>query len=143
MREPQHLGANADSAFVQSLDRDFVTFAGLSENVRFWNAHVLHDEFARAGGANAELVFFLAHGESGRFLLDNECGDAAVAGRRIDVREQDEDAGFLGIGDPKLAAINNVLVPAQFGARLHGKGVGTRTSLAQGICAHGIGCHAR
>jgi hypothetical protein len=51
---------------------------------------------------DAELVLFLADSEPGEPALDDKRGDAAVAGGRIDRREDDEHVGFVGVGDPEL-----------------------------------------
>ena len=50
------------------------------------------------------LSSFLPTDEPGEAALDQERGDAAVAGVGIDVREDDEEVGFVAVGDPELAA---------------------------------------
>ena len=108
--EAEHLRADADAAFVQRFDRDFVALADLAEDLRLRHDAVLEDQLAGAAGADAELVFFLADRESRRAAIDDERGDAAVAGVGIDVREHDEHVGFVAVGDPQLAAVDGEAV---------------------------------
>jgi hypothetical protein len=102
LRQANHLRSDADPPFVQGLDRDFVAFARFAEDLGLWHAALLEDQLARAAGADAELVLLLPDNESLRAALDDEGGDAAVTGVRIDGREDDEDVGFVGVRDPEL-----------------------------------------
>src|SRR4029453_13465481 len=77
LREAEHLRADADAAFVERLDRDLVALADLAEDLRFRHDAVFEDGVARAAGADAELVLFLADGEARGAAIDDECGDAA------------------------------------------------------------------
>ena len=95
LREADHLRADADAAFVQRLDRDLVALADLAEHVRARHAAVFEDQLAGAARADAELVFLLADREPGEPALDDERRDAAVAGGRIDRREDDEEVGLV------------------------------------------------
>ena len=63
--QAEHLRADADAAFVQRLDRDLVALADFAEHLRLRHDAVFEDQFAGAAGADAELVFLLADGESG------------------------------------------------------------------------------
>jgi hypothetical protein len=96
--------------FVERLDRDLVALADLAEDLRLRHDAVLEDQLAGAAGADAELVFLLADGESRRAAIDDERGDAAVAGIGIDVREHDEHVRFVAVGDPQLAAVDREAV---------------------------------
>ncbi len=111
--EAEELGGDADAAFVEGLDGDLVAFADFAEDVGGGNAAVVEEELAGGGGADAELVFFLADGEAWRVALDEEGRDALVAGRGVDGGEDDEEAGFGGVGDPELAAVEDVVVAVE------------------------------
>ena len=113
---PRQLRGDADAAFVEGFDGDLVAFADLAEDVGGGDAAVVEEELAGGGGADAELVFFLADGETGGVALDEEGRDAFVAGGGVDGGEDDEEAGFGGVGDPELAAVEEV-VAAGRGAR--------------------------
>ena len=89
---------------------DLVALADFAEHVPARHAAVLEDELAGAARADAELVFLLADGESRESALDEKRGDAAVAGLRIERGEDDEDVGFVGVGDPQLASGDDVVV---------------------------------
>jgi len=94
------LRTDADAAFVQSLNRDLIAFAGLAEDVCGRHAAVFQNQLAGGGGSDAELVLLFANGEAGEVLLDDEGGDAFVAGGRVERGEYDEGTGFAGVGDP-------------------------------------------
>ena len=49
----------------------------------------------------------------------------------------------LRVGDPELAAVDDVVAAFEFGAGLQGEGIGAGTSLAQGVGANSIGGHLR
>ena len=112
LREADHLRADADAPFVERLDRDLVALAELAEHAGARHLAVLEDQLAGAAGADPELVFLLADGEAGRPALDEERRDAAVAGLGIDRGEDDEDVGFVGVGDPELAPVQDESVAA-------------------------------
>ena len=113
-RDAQHLRADADAAFVQSFNGNLVTLADFSEHVLLGNFAIFQNQFASGRGADAQLVFFLADRESGKILFDDESGDALVPSRRITRGEEHEDSSFLGIGDPQLAAVENVIAAFEF-----------------------------
>ena len=64
------------------------------------------------------LSSFLPTVKPGEAALDQERGDAAVAGRGVDGGEHDEEAGFGGVGDPELAAGQHEVVAALPTARV-------------------------
>ena len=136
--EAEHLRADADAAFVEGLDGDLVAFAGLAEHVLGRDVAILEDDLAGRGGANAELVFFLADGKSDGVFFDEEGGDAFVSGRGVEGREDDEHASFAGVGDPQLLAVEDVAVGAFFGPGLQGEGVGAGGGLAERVGADEI-----
>ena len=141
-RQAQHLRADANAPFVQRLDGNLVALAHFAQHVFLRHLAVFQDQFACARCPNAQLVFLLAHRETGKVFFDHECRDALVSRRRIDVREEDEHAGFLGVGDPQLAAVQDVVIALQFGPRLQRKRVRAGTGLAERIRAHRVGGHA-
>ncbi len=109
--------------------------------VFFGNAAVFQDEFASGGSANSQLVFFLADGETGKIFLDQKCGDALVSLRRVDGGEEDEEAGFFGVGDPELAAVEHEVATAELGLGLQSERVRSASGFAQRIGAEGVGGH--
>ena len=102
-----HLRADSDASLVQRLDGGLVALARLAEHVLARHAAVLEDQLAGAARANAQLVFLLADGESGETALDQKRRDAPIARRGIDCREHDEEVGFVAVGDPQLAAVQD------------------------------------
>src|SRR5205085_575470 len=83
LRDADHLRTDSDSSAVQRRDRDLVALSDGAEHVLFRYLAVVEKELDRARCANAELVFFLADLESVEVALDDECGNAAIAGRWI------------------------------------------------------------
>src|SRR5579863_445397 len=141
--QADHLGADADAAFVQRLNGDLVAFAGFAQHVVFGHAAVFQDQFASGRGADAQLVFFLAHRESGESFFDQEGGDAFVSGAGIDGGEQNEQSCFFAVRDPQLAAVQHVVAAFEFGTGLQRERVGAGTGFAQGVGPDDLGCHLR
>src|SRR5208337_4575971 len=104
-RQADHLRTDADAAFVQRFYGDLVALTNFAEHIVLRHPAIFQNQFAGAGGADAELVFLLADGKAGKSLVHDERRDALVSCRRIDRGQQDEDAGFLAIGDPQLLAV--------------------------------------
>ena len=95
--QADHLRADADAAFVQRFDGDLVALAGLAQHVFFGHAAVFENQFAGGRGADAELVFFLANGKSGKIFFDQKCGDAFVSGGGIDGGEEHKQPASLAL----------------------------------------------
>src|SRR6185503_6584726 len=81
-----------------------VALAHGSQHVCLRDLAILENELHRARGADAELVLFLADGESGEVPLDQEPSDALVALGEIGVREYHEKACLGAVGDPEFPA---------------------------------------
>ncbi len=133
--QADHLRADGDAAFVQSFDGDFIAFAEFAENVFAGDAAVVENQFAGGRGAEAELVFLLADLEAGEIALDEEGGDAAVSGGGIGIGEHEEEAGFGGVGDPELAAVEQEMIAALNGGGGEGEGVGAGTGFGERVRA--------
>ena len=79
LRQSGHLRADADAALIQRLDGDLVAFAHFADDVGFGNAAIVQNQLAGGGGADAQLVLFLADGEAREIALDQKRRDAFVA----------------------------------------------------------------
>ncbi len=121
--QPDHLRADADAALVQRLDGNFVALADLPHHIRFRDPAVIQDQLARGGCAYPELVLLLANGEAGEIPFDDEAGDAAIPGFRFCVCEHEEDAGFVAVCDPELAAVQDVVAALLGGASGQREGI--------------------
>ena len=51
-----------------------------------------------------------------RAFFDDESCDAAIARFGVEVGEDDEDFGFVAVGDPELAPVDDVMIVALSGA---------------------------
>src|ERR1017187_6873200 len=141
--QPEHLRADVDAAFVQRLDGDLVALADFAQHVALGHAAIFHDQLAGAGRPDAEFVFLLADGDSRGVFLDDEGGDALVAGGRIDGGEHDEDSRLLAVGYPQLLAVEDILVALQLRLGLQREGIRTGTGFAQRIGANSVAAQAR
>ena len=100
-----------------------------AEHVLGRHLAVLEHELAGVGAAHAELVELLRGRESLEALLDQEGGDAARAGVRIGLGIDHERLGLRSVGDPHLAAVEDVSVALLLGAGLHRDDVGAGAGL--------------
>ena len=73
---PDHLRADADSSFVQRLNRGLVALTNLPEDVLARNTAVFEHELACAAGTNAQLVFLSSDSETREAPLDQKRRDA-------------------------------------------------------------------
>jgi hypothetical protein len=64
-----HLSADADTAFIQSLNGDLVSLARFAQNIFFGNFAIFEDEFTSGGSADTEFVFFFSDGKSGEIFF--------------------------------------------------------------------------
>src|SRR5216110_3732994 len=111
-RHADHLGADPDAPGVQRLDRHFVSHAHLTHHARCRDLAALEDQLARARGADAELILFLADAESPEASIHREGGDPFVALGEVAVREHDEQPGLRAVRDPQLASLEDPAAPA-------------------------------
>jgi hypothetical protein len=72
------LERDADAPFVQQFDGDLVTVANASEHRIGLHNAVCETNFARAAGANAELVLVATNAQTRVCGFNDECGDALV-----------------------------------------------------------------
>ena len=89
------------------------------------------------------LSSFFPTVKPGELALDEEGGDAAVAGLRVHVGEDDEQVGFVGVRDPELAPGEHEAVAVGHGARRQGEGVAPGAGLREGVGADGVGGQPR
>src|SRR5262245_42055235 len=131
LRETDHLRTDCDAAFVQRFNRGAIALADFAEDVPAGHGTVLEEQFARAAGADAQLVFFLANRETGKIALDEKRGDAAVPGFGIDGGEDDEQIRLAAVRDPELAAGQRPAVAALHGACRQRERIAARSALRQ------------
>src|SRR2546425_4359772 len=105
-----HLSPDADASLVECLDGNLVAFSKLTQNVSFGNAAILKHQFASAGRADAQFVFFFTDGKPWKIAFDEECGDSFVTLLRIDVGEHDKKICFDSVRNPQLAAVQNKMI---------------------------------
>ena len=91
---------------------------------------VLEEQRKRVGAAHAELVEMLAVAEALEALLDDERGHAARAHLRVGLGVDDHRVGVAAVGDPHLAAVEQVMIAAALGLQCHADDVGPGAGLA-------------
>ena len=89
------------------------------------------------------LSSFFPTVKPGNVFLHDERRDALVSRRWIDRRQQDEHARFLGVRDPQLLPIQDIVVALQLGPRRERERVRAGARFAQRIGADGVAAHAR
>ena len=125
-------GADGHTGSVESLHRDHEASALGTDTVFGRNVNVVKAEFAGAGAAHAHLLLKLADGEAFGILRNNKNGDALVSGFRIGLGHDQVIIRNTGVGDPGLAAVENVAaVRLLLGDRLDGACVRTRVGFGQ------------
>ncbi len=103
-----------------------------AEHVRVRHLALLEHQLCRGRSAHAELVELLRRAESLHAFLDEEGGDAARAGGGIGLGIDDERIGFGAVGDPHLAAGEDIAITLLLGARRHRHDIGAGAHLAHG-----------
>jgi hypothetical protein len=107
-----------------------------AEYILFGNLTILEHQLAGIGAAHAELVELLGGGKTLESLLDQKGRDAACAGGRVGLGIDYQRLGLRAVGDPHLAAVENVAVALLFRARLHRNDVGAGAGLGHGEPAY-------
>ena len=120
-RDPDHLRSDRDTALVQRLDRDSVAVANLAYDVLSGYLAVIEEQLAGRRRPDPELVFFLANAEAWSVPFDQEGRDAPMARAGLGIRENQEQARFLGVGDPQFASVDDERVALSLCPRLHGE----------------------
>ena len=98
--------AQLEAADVENVEGDDVAFADVAENVLHRHLAVVQDERRSGRAANAHLLFFVADGEAGEILLDQERGELLA----VNFGEDGEQVGEVGVGDPHLLAVQDVVL---------------------------------
>ena len=137
LRDADGAGRRARPREVERLHRDLEAVALLAEPVLGGHDDVLQRERRRVGRALAHLVEVLLDRHARRVHRDDERGHAAVALRRVGLREDDRPRRPAGVRDERLRAVEDVLVAAPLGRRLHARDVGARVRLATARTSRG------
>ncbi|KAI3480412.1 hypothetical protein L1887_57426 [Cichorium endivia] len=125
--------AGEDHALVvQAAHQHLHAAVELAEDVLRRYLDVVEEQFAGVGTAHAQLVELVAAGEAFPVTLDDECGDAVRALVQVGLGVDHVGVGVRAVGDPGLAAVEDEMVAALFGAQLHRDHVGTGIRLAHG-----------
>ena len=127
--DTDHLGSDANPAFVQRLNGNLVTLTHRPEHIVRWNQALLKDQLSGTGCPDAELVLLLPHGEPREVSLHQETGDPLIALRGVGIREYDEEACFRAVGDPELAPGENPVISLSLGPGRERKGIAAAPGL--------------
>ena len=116
---------------VQRLHGDLEAIALLADAVLDWNDDIGEREGRRVGRALTHLVEVLLDLDARRIHRDDEGRDSAVTLGRIRLCEDDGPRRPTGVGDEGLGAVEDVLVAAPLGRRLHSCDIRPRVGLAE------------
>jgi hypothetical protein len=97
---------------------------------------VLEHQLAGVAAAHAQLVELLRDGEALHALLDQEGRDAARAQLGLGLGVDHQRVGVGAVGDPHLAAVEQVVAALVLGLQLHRDDVAAGAGLAHGQRAH-------
>ena len=100
-----------------------------SAGMRQFSSMTSHVELARI----PSLCSRFPNANPGSFFLDEKRRDPFVARLRIDGREDEEEPGLGGVGDPELAAVEDVVVALGLRAALQGERVGAGAGLGEAV----------
>ncbi len=125
-----------DTFIVEARHQNANPFAFRAEPVLERYLAILKDEFAGVGTAHAELVELWRPRKSGHSAFDQKGGDAFRARIRICLGVNDKRICVRAVGDPHLAAAEDVTVVALFGPELHRDHIRARLGLRHGKRSH-------
>ena len=104
------LRGNADAAAIERRECYLVAFAFAAYSIRHWNLAIAEDEFAASGGADAEFLFFPADFKSRCAFFHDHGSDSFFAFCGFGVHVDDRGIGCAAIGDPRLGAVQNIVI---------------------------------
>ena len=93
---------------------------------------VVEHQLAGVAATHAELVELLRDREALHAFFDQERGDAAGAEFRLGLGVDDQRVGVRAVGDPELAAVEQVVAALVLGLELHRDHVAAGARLAHG-----------
>ena len=130
LRETDHLGANTDTALVEDLNGNLVALAFLANEVLDRHLDLVKVDSAGATGADTELALLLGNLDA-HVLGHGKGRDTLVALRGITLGEHNEELSLSRVGDPHLAAVDDVVlaIVRLLDVGLHGEGIRARRGL--------------
>src|SRR5260221_4701386 len=118
---------------VETRHQDVDTAARFGQDIFLGHCAVLEHELAGVRAAHAQLVELLSSGKTLDAFLDDEGGDPSFrrrgTGVRVGLGVDHEDVGIRAVGDPHLAAVQDELAFAIFGAGFHRDDIRAGTGL--------------
>src|SRR5271165_4562120 len=129
--------AQLEAAHVQNVEGDDVPLADVAQHVLHRHLAVVEDEWRGRGAANAHLLLLVADRETGEVLLHQESGKLFA----VDLGEDGEQVGEVGVGDPHLFAVQHVVlaVRGEHGAGAAVQRVGAAGAFRQRVRADDFG----
>ena len=98
--------------------------------------HVVEHQLARVAAAHAELVKLLRNAEAWHALFDEEGSHTACAQLGLGLGVHHQSVSIRAVGDPHLAAVEQVIATLVFGLQLHADHVRAGTRFTHGQSAH-------
>ena len=133
LRDPERLGRDAGAGAVEDPHREPEALSLLAEEVPGRDGAVVEQELAGGGAADAHLLLQPRDGEPRCVRLDDERGDAVVAGARVGLREHRVEAGDARVRDEPLRPVQNIVVALTPGRSREARRVGAGTGLGQRV----------
>lgn len=112
-------------SYIQSVGTYLVALANLTKHVLLRHPQVVKVERTRRRRPNTQLLLLLRNLHA-HVLRRDEARDTLVSLAGVDVGEDEEEVGFVRVGDPHLGPVDHPFGAVLLGAGLQGEGVGTR-----------------
>ncbi len=130
--DPERSGRKHDPLIIEAGHKHLDALTHAAKHVFLRHLAIREDEFRRVRSAHAELVELLAGREAGKCLFHQESGDAARSGCRIGLGVDDQDICVRAVGDPHLAAVQDITVAALVCLEFHRNNIGAGAGLGHG-----------
>ena len=119
LHDAQRSAAQHRTFVVETAHQHFGAVVQAPQNVVFRHFDVVEHQFACVAAAHAQLVEFLCDAETLHAFFNQESGDTTGAELGFGFGIDHQSVGVRAVGDPHLAAIENVVAAFVLGFELH------------------------
>mmetsp|Transcript_8374 Transcript_8374/g.24116 ORF Transcript_8374/g.24116 Transcript_8374/m.24116 type:complete len:281 (-) Transcript_8374:529-1371(-) len=128
--DAQCLSRNSNPAAIQCAHGDLESHAFIAEQATGRDTNIFEDQIGRARCSDSEFVFLGSETESfDVHHRHDECRNSLVLETLVSRREDDRRTGLVGVGDPRLRAVDDPIIAVLGG----GRGSGSRIAAVAGL----------
>ena len=136
LHDAQRPSGQYGALVVKAAHEHLGTLVHTTQHIGRRDFHVVEHQLARVAAAHAELVELLRNAEAWHALFNEECRHAPRAQFRLRLGVDHQSVSIRAVGDPHLAAVEQVVATLVFGLQLHADHVGAGTRLTHRQSAH-------